>query len=568
MQDQADLSTLDFEPEPDPEEFFIAKRRNSAQGEFQLPETSPSTESADPDGHWEIDLAPAPILGDGFNQATPVTQHAKDDFLSSRKRGRRSAKRSVVLRSTWITIDPATCRSWANEIAAKGRYSGEDVDELLARCRGDGDLDELAVNLRRTLEGAGLDSIEDAEACDWRWDSRMEESSCDLAEAVEAVLTRATRLPGRGHFSVEKPDEQKMLQAIARAQQELHLLILASSAAVPTILTVVGSLRAETDDPHKSRLRKTVTDRSEHLNSEEFLAAVLALQDWQDNGRVMDGKRRRAALSSLRDMELSPHFQAAVLQTTEGTSQDRQPTAPWAPLIASLESGLEALVLSHLPYARRFASRSVLDGEDPEDVFQAAFMGLRNSIRRFDPDRGHRFLIYATFWMRQSITRWRMDEGCLVRVPVHRHELLAKLDRGLERLSLQMPGPVSDQALATELELSADLVSRLQTIPREMVIPGTADDWDALFAIQEENSPLEERQTSSLVADLLSTLSEREADVIRRRFGIGLDEEMTLEEIGQLYGVTRERIRQIEFKALRNLSHPARRRALRAALGK
>jgi RNA polymerase primary sigma factor len=209
----------------------------------------------------------------------------------------------------------------------------------------------------------------------------------------------------------------------------------------------------------------------------------------------------------------------------------------------------------------------VEQGEDPEDVFQVAFMGLQRSTRRFDPERGYRFLIYATYWMRQAITRWRGDEGAAIRIPVHRNEKITKLDRALDRLDVRVGGAVSDLELAEELEWAIDEVRQFRGIPREAEYPASFDDWDNLLPEPSEADVFDQAETERIVAEALADLPERQADVIRMRFGIGRDSDMTLEEIGQIYGVTRERIRQIEAKALDFLSHPGRSRRLRTLLG-
>jgi RNA polymerase primary sigma factor len=209
----------------------------------------------------------------------------------------------------------------------------------------------------------------------------------------------------------------------------------------------------------------------------------------------------------------------------------------------------------------------VEEGEELEDVFQVAFMGLQRSTRRFDPERGYRFLIYATYWMRQAIMRWRADEGAAIRIPVHRSEKMAKLDRALDRLDVHISGAVSDEELAAELEWTIDEVKQFRGFPREAEYPASVDDWDSLLPEPEEGSGFDDTETERIVADALAELPKRQADVIRMRFGIGHESEMTLEEIGQIYDLTRERIRQIEAKGLKSLSHPGRKRRLQELLG-
>jgi RNA polymerase primary sigma factor len=225
------------------------------------------------------------------------------------------------------------------------------------------------------------------------------------------------------------------------------------------------------------------------------------------------------------------------------------------------------LILEHLPYARRFSARNVENDEDPEDVFQVAFIGLQRSTKRFDPDRGVRFIVYCSYWMKQALTRWRADEGSAIRIPVHRSEKITKLDYALDKLDIRADGNVSDDELAIELEWPIDEVRQFRAYPREAEYPDCIDAWEILLPEQEDANIFDQNEVAVIIQNLLAELPQRQADVIRMRFGIGQDAEMTLEEIGQLYGVTRERIRQIEAKGLDRLAHPANRRRLQTLLG-
>jgi RNA polymerase primary sigma factor len=195
-------------------------------------------------------------------------------------------------------------------------------------------------------------------------------------------------------------------------------------------------------------------------------------------------------------------------------------------------------------------------------------MGLQRSTRRFDPERGYRFVVYASYWMRQAIMRWRADEGSTIRIPVHRQEKIARLDLAMDKFDVRADGYVSEKDLAAELEWTTDEVSQFRGFPREAVYPESIDDWDEIFPGEEDANAFDEAETEEIIADALAELPEREADIIRMRFGIDRESEMTLEEIGQIYGVTRERIRQIEAKGLDRLSHPGRKRRLEILLGR
>ena len=560
---------LNFEAEPEPKEFFEQHTGDTASGTFVALVSSSTVVSDDEDGEWGLDLSPAPIVGEGIGStAAAVADHgAESDFLQVRNRGRQSVKRAVVQTGTRVSIDPGLCHTWAEEILGKGRCSLDDIDSLVALCQGNGDLEELRTNLRRNLEAAGFD-LDQATGHDaGLWDAFSDTSSDDLADAIEAALTRRTRLPGTQRFVMEKSDELQLLEPMMRAKQLLQLGILRSETAVQTILDVMGSIRDGARDPSSVSLRTIIPSRPGHAETSEVMAAVEALRLWHTTGRVMDGKRRREALPALEALELSLAFHKELVRRLEEFPACRAEASQLEAEILISESATGNLIREHLPYVRRFASRNVEEGEDPEDVFQVAFMGLQRSTRRFDPERGYRFPIYATYWMRQAIMRWRADEGAAIRIPVHRNEKVTKLDRALDRLAVRIGSAVSDLDLAEELEWTIDEVRQFRGIPREAEYPASLDDWDNLLSEPSEVNVFEHAETERIVADALADLPQRQAEVIRMRFGIGRETDMTLEEIGQIYGVTRERIRQIEAKALDYLAHPARKRRLSALLG-
>lgn len=570
---RAELDSLDdllqFEAEEEPEAYFGQSVGTKASGTFvALVSSAPSVPDQE-DGDWNLDLSPAQIAGDGIG-STGLSSPDKGDehgFLKVRNRGRKSTKKAVIQTGTQLTIDADFCLAWAKEVLAKGWCSGGDLDQLIDSCEGNGDPDELRINLERNLEVVGLtpDGEDPEEA--GLWDAKFEVSADDLADIIEATLTRATRLPGTQRFVMDKSDEQQLLEPMMRAKQELLLGILASKAAVDAILEAVDKIADGSRDPGSFSLRTIIPSRPGHSETSEVMAASEALKLWQISGRVMDGKRRREALAALDALDLSLAYQKALVSALKTSEMDLDQVVQLDRLISAYETANERLILEHLPYARRFAARNVEPNEDPEDVFQVAFTGLQRSTRRFDPDRGVRFVIYCAFWMKQALTRWRADEGSSIRVPVHRHEDLAKLDAALDRLDIGGHGTVSDDELAGELEWTADQVRQFRRIPRTAEYPDGSDEWDTLLPEPAKSDMIGRAETERIVTEILGELPDRQAEVIRMRFGIGRESDMTLEEIGQIYGVTRERIRQIEAKALNFLSHPGRIRRLRTLLG-
>lgn len=565
-----------FRPEEDPETF----RRNSVfirnSGSFKpvAPPISSIETVEGPD--WEIDLVPVQISGDAIGSFTPASkkQGGERDFLKLTRGGKKSTKIATLSNNTRISIDADICSDWVSDVfqfnknkIRRSFCTDDDVGFLIKHCEGNVDADELRANILRLLEISGCAHMATGTSHDREfWDAKSDVDFDDLVEAIEAALTRATCLPGTQLFDISRADEEVLLEPMIRAKQDLLLNILASQYALGTIISAAGAMHEGLRDAVNVTLRPIFPTRVGHPETDEFFQNVETLKQWIAAGRVMDGKQRREALNALDALDLTLMFMREIARvlvldastTREGTIIDN--------LITVHEVATQKLILSHLPYVRRFSSRYVESGEDPEDVFQVAFIGLQSSTRRFDPERGVRFVIYSAFWMRQAISRWRADEGAQIRVPVHRSEKLAKLDAVIEKRDIRSDRGVFDAELAEEVDVSLEEVKLLRGIPR-ISIDIQHDDWDIILPSQEIDTSIEDMETQRIVADVLEDLNDRQRAIIKMRFGIGQDNEMTLEEIGQMYGVTRERIRQIEAKALVYLSHPARKSRLKTLLG-
>ncbi len=342
----------------------------------------------------------------------------------------------------------------------------------------------------------------------------------------------------------------------------------------------IGDLRAHVDEIRQQEkiILQAATTRA-NMSKKAFISSFQGresdpkwLQELIDEGAHYSKKLAnqaeaiQAAQARLREIEDATHLPIAEIKET-----NRRLSIGEAKARRAKKEMVEANLRLVISIAKKYTNR----GLQFLDLIQEGNIGLMKAVDKFEYRRGYKFSTYATWWIRQAITRSIADQARTIRIPVHMIETINKLNRISRQMLQEMGREPTPEELAERMEMPEDKVRKVLKIAKEPISMETpiGDDEDShlgdFIEDQSVQSPVDAATTvglSETTEGVLASLTPREAKVLRMRFGIGMNTDHTLEEVGKQFDVTRERIRQIEAKALRKLRHPSRSEQLRSFL--
>ncbi len=414
-----------------------------------------------------------------------------------------------------------------------------------------------------------------------------EPSPVEVAEVAEEVAVAGadlvdTYLKSVGRFPMLKiEEEQEYVRTLEGGKAVLKEIALSSPLAIPRVLALGANIKqglvkaqdilrfpGEWNDSYEAEFMRLYNRLKRQVARRDMERATKTLNEMSLSFREIEKMLKKLAA-------LSKQVERGIMVDIEKLGLDESTLVEMASRIEAVETKVkeakDVLVQANMRLVVSIAKKYVNRGLTLLDLIQEGNIGLMKASDRYESGKGTKFSTYSTWWIRQRITRAILDQARTIRLPVHLIEESTRISRIFAKFMREKGREPSPEEVSKIMGLSVVRVNEILRAIQEPVsleTPILSEEKELKDVIIDEKavSPfktLENNEASNRIEQVLSSLTEREEKIIRMRFGIGVNSEHTLEEVGKFFNLTRERIRQIEIKALKKLRHPARSKMLR-----